>query len=329
VKVKQMYRVGIIGGETHIHEITNLRGHLLELIGISVRDDQHDWALDQFAVPVYASVTELLERAQPDIVAIANENDRKAEAVVQALDHGCHVIVDKPMALSLDEVQRIEAAGARAERHVLLLLTLRGDPWFATTRALVEAGTIGELVQVRMQMTVPLNASQRPDWFLDARRSGGPILDLAIHAFDALEWTTGRRLLWVAAHEANVSRPSQTTLVDSGAELFGLDNGGTAIVEQNRVGLEYDYRMAITGTAGQVNMLHKRQLRVQTADGWRDIPSPEMRTPVSVVHDWLESLGSGQRVPLISDADSLRASRVACLTRHAAETGVRVQIPGG
>jgi hypothetical protein len=55
---------------------------------------------------------------------------------------------------------------------------------------------------------------------------------------------------------ANLGRRSQTTLIDSGAELFGFDNGGTALVERNRVGLEYDYRLAIIGTAGQVNLLH-------------------------------------------------------------------------
>jgi predicted dehydrogenase len=322
-----VHRVGIIGGETHIQEVTRLQGRLVEIVGVAVRPDLADWAHQQFGLIAVQDFRRLLADAGTDVIAVANENDLRAEVVIEALRQRKHVIVDKPMALTLDEVDQIGAAANEANRRVLMLLSLRGDPWYRAMRDVVQSGAIGETVQVRGHMCVPLNPGERPPWFLDATRSGGPILDLAIHTFDQVEWVTGRRMTWVSAHEGNVSHPELDTLIDSGTELFGLDNGGTAVVEQNRVGLEYDYRLNVVGTAGQVNLLHKRGLRIQTKRGWREVGPADLQEPVSVVEDWLQSLDGGEA--LIPDAASFRASRIACLAKQAAVTGTRVTLPGG
>jgi predicted dehydrogenase len=319
-----MYQIGIIGGETHIGEITRLRGKMVEIAGVAVRADQVDWAKKEFGVPIYTDYRQLLDEKPIDIVAVANENDLKAEVMLEALRRGKHAIVDKPMALRLSEVDAIERLAHEKKLRVLMLLTLRGDPWYRKVREVVLSGAIGTPVQVYGKMQVPLKPSERPPWFLDKRRAGGPILDLALHTFDQVEWVTGLKVTAVTAYEANLSHPEMNNLIDSGAEFFRLENGGTACVEQNRVGFDYDYRLYVVGTMGQVNLLHNRALRVQTKEGWREYQKGDLGVSLSVVEDWLNSFGGG--AALIPDEVSFRISRITCLAKEAADTGKMISL---
>ena len=81
-----MKRIVIVGGETHIGEVTRLQGEKLTVVGAAVREEQVEWAREQFGGLVTTDPLRLFEETQPDLAAIANENDRKAEAVLAALD---------------------------------------------------------------------------------------------------------------------------------------------------------------------------------------------------------------------------------------------------
>lgn len=320
-----MYRVGIVGGETHIEEITRLHGSQLEIVGIAVDEHQTEWASEKFGVDVYTDYRRLFDEKSIDIVAIANVNDMRPDVMREALKRGKHVVVDKPMALRLSDVEELEKLAKQNNLRVLMLLTLRGSPWYRKVMEIVRAGTIGEPVHLYGKMSVPLKPEQRPPWFLDKIRSGGPIIDLAIHTIDQLEWVSGCKLTSVTAHEDNISHPEMTQLIDSGAELFTMNNGGTAVVEQDRVSLEYDYRLYVVGTKGQVDMLNNRSIRVQTEKGWQEVSQADLGSPQSVVEDWLASFQGGDA--LVPDEVSFRISKITCMAKEAAESGRRITLP--
>lgn len=324
-----MHRVAIVGGETHIGEVTGLEGRELTIVGVTVRADQTDWAHRTFgAAPIFTDHEAMLDEVPCDVVAVANENDVHAEAVLQALSRGKHVIVDKPMALRLSDVDAIEAESKRRGCSVLMLLTLRGNPWYRKLREIVLSGEIGAPVQVGGRMSVELKPGERPAWFLDKERAGGPILDLAIHTIDQVEWITGLKLTEVTAYEANLSHPADRRLIDSGAMFFRMNNGGTAYIEQSRVmppGSGSDYRLDVMGTKGQADLRFGKSLSVLVEAGEKTIGPEDLDTPVSVVADWLRSLDE-RTEPLVPDAASLRASRIACLAKQAADEGRMVTI---
>jgi len=327
--LSDLKRVLIVGGETHIGEITALAGRRLDIVGYAVRQDQIETVQREFGGAVSADYRALLDRTSPDIVAVANENDRKAEVCLEALRRGMHVIVDKPMALTVQEVHALRRAAQEAGRHVLMLLTLRGHPAYRKVREIVRSGEIGEPVQVYQKMSVELRWGKRPPWFFDRRRSGGPILDLAIHGVDQFEWVTGLRLMDVTAQESNRSRPEERYLTDSGAMFFRLENGGTAFIEHNRLlpeGQGSDYRLRVVGTRGQVDIRTKHYLWVQTAAGRRDLDLATLGPAVSVVEDWLDALASGAE-PLVPDEASFRANEICCLAVRAAEQGITLRLP--
>jgi hypothetical protein len=89
--------------------------------------------------------------------------------------------------------------------------------------------------------------------------------------------------------------------------------------------LEYDYRLHVVGTKGQVDLLNNRSLRVQTEMGWQELGPADLGSPQSVVEDWLASFAGGEA--LVPDAISFRISKIACLAKQAAQSGQKIMLP--
>jgi len=320
---RNMLKVGIIGGETHVGEVTGLQGKVLEIAGAAVRPDQAEAAREQFGCPVTTDLGELLQQA-PDVVAIANENDLKAAAVLAALEAGCDVIVDKPLAIAADEQDRIERVLAeRPERKLLMLLTLRGQPLWAGLRQVVRRGRIGIPAFVHVRMAVRLKREQRPPWFLDVRRSGGLFLDLLVHGLDQVEWVTGKRITAMTARMGNLGRPEDANLRDHAAVYCELEDGGAAVVEGQRMLPETkgsDYRVTVAGTRGFADLFAADGRLLATSPEQADEEVTDLPEPASVVADWL---AGGE---LVGQAASLRANRLAILETKAAAERRRIEV---
>lgn len=318
-----MRRAAIVGGETHIGEITSLAGHKLEIVGAAVRPDQREWAASTFGAPVFDDMEELLAAGQPDLVAVANENDLKAGAVLRALEAGCDVVVDKPLAITQTQQEAISALlAAQPERRLLLLVTLRGNSEYMGLRRLVGSGEIGTPSFVHVRMAVQLKRAQRPPWFLDVHRSGGLFLDLLIHGLDQTEWLTGQRITAVTAVTGNLGDPADAPLRDHAAVFCELSGGGSALVEGQRMlpdTVGADYRVLVAGTQGFAELRMGHGVAYASPAGaaqhLTDLPPA-----ASVVTDWLEG---GTLVP---QEASLRANRLALLATEAAAVGRRIVV---
>ena len=319
-----MTKVAIVGGETHIAEITDLRGTALEIVGAAVRPDQSDWAAEHFGCPVEAEIGVLLETSKPDVVAVANENDLKAGTILVAFEAGCDVIADKPLAIAMEEQERIEAFLERhPERRLLNLLTLRGMPPWAALRDVLRRGEIGEPAFTHLRMAVRLKRAERPPWFLDVGRSGGLFLDLLIHGLDQIEWITGRRIVAVTANTGNLGFPDETNLRDHAAVYCELDDGSSAVAEGQRMlpdTKSSDYRVLVAGTKGYADLDQSEGSVLVTSAAGCEQRLDELPEPVSIVKDWL----SGGN--LVSQAASLRANRLAILATMSANSGQRLKV---
>lgn len=319
-----MRRVGIVGGETHIGEVTSLRGTVLEVVGAAVRPEQVESTRAQLGCPVGTDYRRLLADHRPDLVAVANENDLKAEVVLAALKAGCQVIVDKPLAITGREQALVERAlAAVGPEGLLMLLTLRGQPIWAGLRQVIRSGRIGAPAFTHVRMAVRLKRSERPPWFLDVRRSGGLFLDLLIHGLDQVEWITGRRIITLAASTGNLGCPDDPLLRDHAAIYCELDDGSAALVEGQRMLPDTkgsDYRATVAGTRGVADLwLSPPRLTVTDPEG-ADREVADLPAPVSVVADWLAGGG------LVPQAESLRANRLALLATRAAALGRRLSV---
>ena len=320
-----MKKVAIIGGETHIGEITQLAGKELEIVGAVVREDQKEHAAKTFSAPVFDNEDALYAAATPDVVAVANENNQKASVILRALDQGCDLVVDKPLGITMLEHEAVaDRLADNPERRLLMLLTLRGNPLWAGMRDQVAGGAVGKPAFCHVRMAVRLKRAERPPWFLDVNQAGGLFLDLLIHGIDQVEWVTGARITALTAVMGNLSDPSDEKLRDHASVYCELDTGASAVIEGQRMLPDTkgsDYRMHVAGTEGYADLSMADSRLTVTNPSGADQEISDLPAAQSVVADWLPG---GE---LVGQAASLRANYLSALANKSAADGIRIQVP--
>jgi predicted dehydrogenase len=98
----------------------------------------------QFGCRAYTDVVQMLERERPDIVDVCTPETAHVEPVVTALDAGCHVLCEKPMAGSLEGGQRMLAAAERSGRFLGVDYNYRFMPAFERMRGMIASGELGQ-----------------------------------------------------------------------------------------------------------------------------------------------------------------------------------------
>jgi UDP-N-acetylglucosamine 3-dehydrogenase len=169
---------------------------------------------------------EAVERDDVDAVDICAPNGLHRAMTVAACAAGKHVLVEKPMAVSLDDADAMIAAADAAGRVLMPAQNIRFAPACrAAGRALAD-GRIGELVGIRAVLghTGPQDWAPGADWFFDREQSGGgALLDLGVHLFDLVRAVTGDEI----AVEGAVLKPraSAPGIEDAAEVAFRLGRG--------------------------------------------------------------------------------------------------------
>ena len=140
---------------------------------------------------VFGSTAEMFADAELDAVSICTWNDTHAELAIQALVHGKHVLVEKPLAMSYAEALRVRDA-ARGKDEVLQVGFVRR--FAAGTRVLKKFIDDGLLGGIYYSKATHLRQIGNPGgWFADRTRSGGgPLIDLGVHLIDTVWYLMGK-----------------------------------------------------------------------------------------------------------------------------------------
>ncbi len=178
------------------------------------------------------SWADVLQNVPCDIVAVGDCYGRRADILVAAIESGKHVISDKPLCISVQELDRIEQAAVEHRRVVGCMLDMRDLPVFLGIRQLIRAGEIGEVQAISFDGQHPLLYGQRPMWYFESGMHGGVLNDIAVHAVDMIPWATGHRLAEVlAARGWNASVPQHPDFQQCGQAMFTLQNGAGVICD--------------------------------------------------------------------------------------------------
>jgi len=140
------------------------------------------------------SFASLVSDPELDLIAIGDYYGARGEEVRCALEHGKHVLVDKPICTSRDELARIRSLASEKNRIVGMMLDLRFAPAFRTAKRLVDEGVLGKLHNAMICGAHPLMWGERPGWYFEDGKHGGTINDIAVHGVDMLRILTGKRL---------------------------------------------------------------------------------------------------------------------------------------
>lgn len=152
----------------------------------------------------YTSLAEVLADPEIDALYDVTPDGLHADNATAAAQAGKHVLVEKPLAISVADCERMIAAAARHGTRLGVVYQQRHEAVHQEARRIVQAGGIGEVLLARVQVTLRLQATATPpgggNWRADSSmRYGGTLASLGDHAFDTLCYLLGQEITEFAA----------------------------------------------------------------------------------------------------------------------------------
>jgi len=145
-----------------------------------------------FKTNSYTSYDDMLAREPLDIVDICTPHALHAKQTCQALEHGLHVVVEKPLATEPSEAAAVMALAEAKDRKVMCAQHQRFRPVTRAARTLIENNELGQIYYARAQAIKCRNVPAHSASYTNRRLSGGgPLMDLGSHVIDLAWWLMG------------------------------------------------------------------------------------------------------------------------------------------
>jgi myo-inositol 2-dehydrogenase/D-chiro-inositol 1-dehydrogenase len=181
-------------GSAHLKAIQKVNG-----VHISALCDIHEGRLAQAAKLVedhrpttFSDYRRVLDTKDLDAVFIATPCNLHAQMAIDALESGKHCYCEKPVALSVADLDRVAAAETRTKPVFQVGLQLRYAHPYTTSVEAVQAGKIGTPVLIRAHRHNTSDIARHKSWFFDRKQSGDIICEQAVHEFDLFNWVFGK-----------------------------------------------------------------------------------------------------------------------------------------
>ncbi len=141
-------------------------------------------------VPAFTDFTEMVRAAKPDTLVICTTDCTHPEMVEIAFEHGLDVIVEKPMAMSRDGIERIRNAELKFNRQVVVTFNMRFAPYSARIKEIMMEKPIGEIFTVSAEWFIDRTHGNEyfHRWHNRMSNGGGLLVHKATHNFDLLNW---------------------------------------------------------------------------------------------------------------------------------------------
>ena len=196
-----MLSIGVIGtgniSRAHLHAYLEFPEEVQVVALADIEPGKAETARAEFALDgarVYEDATAMLASEHLDLVSIATPPGTHCELSVQALEAGVHVIVEKPMAPSLEECDRMLEAQRRSGKLLSVIAQNRFRDDMAQLKAVLDSGRIGRIAHARIASAWWRGRAYYDLWWRGtwASEGGGPTLNHAIHHIDLALWLLGR-----------------------------------------------------------------------------------------------------------------------------------------
>ena len=170
----------------------------IENIQKNLKEDSGNFSTDSFSedellkVNVYADFEECLKAEKPDACVIAVHTNLHVEMAKVALESGCHVFLEKPFTLDVEEGQKLIDLARLKNRILMIGLVVRFMPAYLKLKSWIDTGKFGRLEFLSLSRFSGVPAwGQWKDKQKDFGSSGGALFDLVIHDIDFAQWVCG------------------------------------------------------------------------------------------------------------------------------------------
>jgi myo-inositol 2-dehydrogenase / D-chiro-inositol 1-dehydrogenase len=251
--MSERMRIALAGfgawGKMHARAVQEIDASAL--VAVFCHSDTSDEAARQSLpdVPRFRSYQAMLDAGGFDAVIVAVPNNLHAAFAIAALEAGYHVLLEKPLGLTLGECDSVIAAAALCGRHVAVNHELRVSHQWGRVRELIAAGNIGRVTHQHFSLFRHGFRRGSGGWRYDRERVGSWILEELVHFVDLV--------LWYARENGSPAHLSATAsaangLADTVSVVLEWANGSTALVTQCLAGFQHHTLLEVAGDAGAV-----------------------------------------------------------------------------
>lgn len=316
----QTFRFGLIGcgrvAPSHAGPIATLPDARLVATADIIEERAATFARHYGAEAHYTDYRALLDRDDIDIVCICTPSGLHARMGIDAAEAGKHVIVEKPIALSLADADALIAAADRAGVKLCGILQNRFNPPMVDLYNAIRAGRLGEtrLGNATVRWNRP-QAYYEDGWHGTWALDGGAFMNQAIHHIDALAWLMGRPVEEVFAFTSTLGHTMEAE--DTGVAVLRFAGGALGTIEASTITYPDDLEGSVTilgarGTAkiGGVALNRKVMWKIDgELEHESQILAAEAEDPASVY-------GNSHTHMLLDMMDAIREDRAPTIDGH-------------
>ncbi len=219
-----------------------------------------------------------------DFVTIVTPNFAHFAPAMMALDHGFHVVIEKPITFSMDEAKQLKQKLDETGLTLCLTHTYSGYPMVKHAKAMVKEGKLGKIRKVWVEYAQgwlsklsEREGNAQAAWRTDPKKSGKSSVmgDIGTHAAHLAEYITGAKITDVCA-ELNTMVEGRL-LDDDGSVMLKFDNGakGVLMASQVAAGEENNLKIRIYGEKGGIEWMQHEPNTLQVK--WLDQPAQVLR----------------------------------------------------
>ncbi len=324
-------KVGILSF-AHSHARSYLKELLtlpeVEVVGIA--DEVYsrvEEIVRQTGIPYFSDYRDLLG-SEADAIIICSENARHAEHVIATAQAGKHALCEKPLGLSVGEMEQMIAACDDNNVQLMTAFPCRFLAAIIRAKEVVDRGEIGEIIAIKGR-----NRGIAPGgWFVDRKLSGGgALMDHTVHIMDLMNWFTGSRVEQVYAYSATIFH-QELEVDDVGLIHVNFASGVFGVIDASWSRPKSfptwgDVALEIIGTQGTISVDGLAQINEIYSDEagkgqwrfWGDSMDHYM------VQSFVQALLIGRPVP-VTGLDGLRSTEVALAGYTSARQGQPIRI---
>jgi predicted dehydrogenase len=309
------------------------------------RASEYNADIPSAEVSIYTNYYQMIAEQKPDIVTIATESGKHPEIAIACLEAGCHVICEKPMALSTVDADAMNAAAEKSGKKLAVCFQNRFNAPVQKLRNALDTGRFGKILHGMIQVRWNRNdayyaeAPWRGTWEWD----GGTLMNQCTHGIDLLQWILGEDAVRVQAQTRRFLRPIEAE--DFGAAIIEFRNGAIGIIEGTAdvYPTNLNETLSIFGEKGSVvigglavNRLETWRFADNEMIGDREdvILNPAEKDPPTVYgfghtalfYDFIEAIEQN-REPLISGENGKKTLEIILAIYKSQKTGLPVDLP--
>jgi len=296
-------------------------------------------------IAVFSDYREMLSKQKPDIVTIATESGKHLEIAKACLEAGCHVICEKPMALSTKDADEMITAAKKNNRKLAVCFQNRFNAPIQRLRAALAAGRFGKILHGMVQIRWNRNEAYYAEalWRGTWEQDGGTLMNQCTHGIDLLQWMMGEDAVRVHAQTRRFLRPIEAE--DFGAAIVEFKSGAVGIIEGSAdiFPTNLNETLSIFGEKGSAVV---GGLAVNKIDTWRfadsnlvgdteeKVLNPDEKDPPTVYgfghtalfKDFIDAIETDCQ-PVISGEDGRKSLEIILAIYKSQKTGNPVDLP--